>query len=147
MDFGTYVKFANKWPVCCLATVDGAQPHVRTFSMWFADTDGFYFSTNTIKAIYRQLLANPKVALCFYAPPKKPPSIDEVSPNLGTLMRVTGTAEFIDDTALKERLLTERPFLRPSAENVAMFQVKNGEAWFWTFSDSKRESAIERVRF
>ncbi|MFZ0924957.1 MAG: pyridoxamine 5'-phosphate oxidase family protein [Halobacteriota archaeon] len=147
MEFETYVKFANKWPVCSLATVDGDQPQVRTFSMWFADTDGFYFSTNTVKAIYRQLAANPKVALAFYAPPKKPPSIQDVTPNLGTMMRVIGTAEFIDDAAMKERLLSQRPFLRPSAENVAVFRVKNGEAWFWTFSDSKRESEIERVRF
>ena len=112
--------------------------------MWFADKNGFYFSTNKAKAVYRQLLDNPKVALSFYAPPASP---SEGTMDLGTAMRVIGTAEFIDDAAMKERLLTDRRFLRPFAENVVMFCVKNGEAWLWTFGDSGRETAIERVRY
>jgi hypothetical protein len=54
---------------------------------------------------------------------------------------------FLDDPKLKERLLEERPFLRPTAENIAIFRVEKGEAWFWTFSDSGRESTIERISF
>ena len=122
------------------------QPQGRMFGMWFADKNGFYFSTNKAKAVYRQLSDNPKIALTFFAPPESPLGQGGTM-DLGTMMRVIGTAEFIDDAAIKERLLTERPFLRPFAETAVIFRVKNGEAWFWTVADMGRESAIERVRF
>ncbi len=61
MDFEEYVKFANEQRICPIATVEGDQPHVRTFGLWFADTTGFYFSTGKIKGVYRQLSMNPKV--------------------------------------------------------------------------------------
>lgn len=146
MDFEKYVKFANEHPVCAVATVEGDQPQARMFGMWFADKNGFYFSTNKAKAVFQQLSNNPKIALTFFAPPESPLGQGGTM-DLGIMMRVIGTAEFIDDAAMKERLLTERPFLRPFAETAGMFRVKNGEAWFWTVADMGRESAIERVRF
>jgi pyridoxamine 5'-phosphate oxidase len=146
MTFEDCVKFANERVICSIATVDGDQPHVRMFGLWFADKDGFYFSTQKTGNVYRQLSVNPKLALCFYAPPEtqsgQGPTMD-----MGKMMRAKGTAKFIDDPSLKERLLSERPFIRPFAENVVIFRVEGGEAWFWTFADSGRESAIERVRF
>ncbi len=146
MDFEEYVKFANEHPICSVATVEGDQPQVRIFGMWFADKNGFYFSTNNTKAVYRQLLENPKVALNFYAPPESPLSQGN-APDLGKTMRVMGAAEFMTDPGMKERLFTERPFLRPFADYTVIFRVKNGQAWFWTFADAGRESTIERVRF
>ena len=67
--------------------------------------------------------------------------------DMGTVMRASGTVEFLDDESLKQRLLAERPFLQPFIENTAIFRVQKGEAWFWTFADSMREAAIERIRF
>ncbi|MGZ4910397.1 MAG: hypothetical protein ACXVI1_06715, partial [Halobacteriota archaeon] len=97
-------------------------------------------------AVFRQLSDNPKIALSFYAPPER--SLGQTSTmDLGTMMRVIGTAEFIHDPAMKERLLNERPFLRPFADSAGIFRVKNGEAWFWTAADMGRESTIDRVRF
>ncbi|MGZ4906161.1 MAG: pyridoxamine 5'-phosphate oxidase family protein [Halobacteriota archaeon] len=146
MNFEDCAKFSNEQIICSIATVDGDQPHVRMFGMWFADEDGFYFSTQKTGDVYRQLSKNPKLELCFYAPPEAPleqgPTMD-----MGIVTRATGTSEFINDPTLKKRLLNERPFLRPFAENAVIFRVKNGEAWFWTFADSGRESEIERVRF
>ncbi|MGZ4863315.1 MAG: pyridoxamine 5'-phosphate oxidase family protein [Halobacteriota archaeon] len=146
MDFEKCVKFANEHTVCAVATVEGDQPQNRMFGMWFADTSGFYFSTNKAKAVFRQLSDNPKIALSFYAPPERP--LGQTSTmDLGMMMRVIGTAEFINDPAMKERLLNERPFLRPFADSAGIFRVKNGEAWFWTAADMGRESTIDRVRF
>lgn len=144
MDFEEYVKFANETILCSVGTVEDDQAHVRMFGMWFADKDGFYFSTSKMSGTYKQLSTNPKLELCFYAPPASPqgPTMD-----LGKEMRVTGVAEFIDDPSMKERLISERPFMRPFAETTTIFRVTNGEAWFWTVADSGRESAIERVRF
>ncbi|MGZ4904630.1 MAG: pyridoxamine 5'-phosphate oxidase family protein [Halobacteriota archaeon] len=146
MDFEEYVKFANEHPLCSVATVEGDQPHVRTFGLWFADTSGFYFSTDKMKEVHRQLSMNPKVELSFFAPPDST-TAEGSAMDIGTEMRVTGTAEIIDDPAMRDRLFTDRPFLRPIADNVVIVHVKDGETWFWTWEYNMRESAIERVRF
>jgi uncharacterized pyridoxamine 5'-phosphate oxidase family protein len=146
MDFEEYVNFANQTILCSVGTVEGDQPRVRIFGLWFADKDGFYFSTPKTGNTYKQLSANPKVELCFYALPASPMG-QGGSTDMGKEMRVTGVAEFIDDPSMKERLVSERPFMRQFADTTTIFRVSNGEAWFWTFADSGRESAIERVHF
>jgi uncharacterized pyridoxamine 5'-phosphate oxidase family protein len=67
--------------------------------------------------------------------------------DIGKVLRASGTVAFLGDPELKERLLEKRPFLRPNAENIAIFRVEKGEAWFWTFVDSGHESAIERIKY
>ncbi|MEI7827313.1 MAG: pyridoxamine 5'-phosphate oxidase family protein [Euryarchaeota archaeon] len=146
MNFDECKRFAEEHAICSLATVDGDQPRVRMVGMWFVDKVGFYFSTANVKEVYRQLRGNAKVELCFYAPPARPLG-EEGAMDMGKVMRASGTVAFLDDPKLKERLLAERPFLRPNAENLVLFRVEKGEAWFWTFADSGRESAIERTRF
>ncbi len=146
MNFEECIRFANEHPICSIATVDGDQPRVRMFGMWFADNDGFYFSTPKAGNTYQQLTVNPKVELCFYVPPEGPPG--QGGPmDMGKMMRASGTAEFLDDENIKKRLLTERPFMQPFIEHTAIFRVQKGEAWFWTFADSMSGAAIERVHF
>ncbi len=146
MDFDKCVQFANDHPTCYIATVEGDQPRVRAFGMWFADKDGFFFSTGKTKSVYRQLVANSKVELCFYAPPER--ALEEGGPvDIGTMMRVTGTVTFSDDAELKQRLFDERPFLRSVVENVAIVHVQNGKAWFWTWEDNLHEVDIKRIPF
>ena len=111
MDYQDCIKFANENPVCYIATMDGDQPRVRGFLMWFADENGFYFHTAASKEVCKQLKNNPKVELCFYAP--------ETHPNVGKMMRVAGEVEFLNDIALKARLLEERPFLKAIATGGA----------------------------
>ncbi|MGA3197860.1 MAG: hypothetical protein ABSD89_00395 [Halobacteriota archaeon] len=53
--------------------------------------------------------------------------------DIGNVLRASGVVAFVDDPKLKERLLEERPFLRPTAENIAMFRVEKGDAWFRPF--------------
>lgn len=143
MDFDAYIRFANENPVTYIATVDGDQPRVRAFSLWFADKSGFYYHTGSRKTVCQQLKKNPKVELCFYKPGEA----------AGTMMRVTGKAEFLDDTALEERLLSDRAWLKdavknsPNGSKLAMFRIAHGEAWFWTMMDNMRESQVPRMRF
>jgi uncharacterized pyridoxamine 5'-phosphate oxidase family protein len=146
MNFDECIRLATEHPICAVATVDDDQPRVRMLGMWFAANEGFYFSTAKVKAMCRQLTANHKVELCFYAPPGRPPR-EGGTMDIGKVMRASGVVAFLDDPKLKERLLEERPFLRPTVENIAIFRVEKGDAWFWTFSDSGRESAIERISF
>ena len=146
--FQDCVKFANelgKERLCSFATTEGDQPHVRIFSMWFADDKGFYFQTESVKAVYKQLQKNNKVELCFYNPNVGPPG--------GTVMRVTGKVEFLDDPALKSKVFTDRPYLKnvgikgPEDPLLAIFRVSSGEAYFWTFADSMKEAQLERIKF
>jgi pyridoxamine 5'-phosphate oxidase len=94
------VKFANEHRVCHVATTEGDHPHVRILGMWFADEKGFYFQTESVKTVCKQLKSNNHIGLCFYAP----------GVNMGTVMRVTGQVEFLEDLDLKGKVLAERPF-------------------------------------
>jgi len=141
MGFEECVKFANEVGVCFLATCQGGQPRVRPMRMWFADSTGFYFQTQTVKALWKQLKENPKVELCFLRP----------TDNL--VLRVYGEVEFLEDLELKKRCLMERPFLKqmgiedPSSPILGLFRVSRGEAYFWTMKDSMKEDQIPRIRF
>jgi pyridoxamine 5'-phosphate oxidase len=143
MDLGECVKFATENPVTYIATIDGDQPRARAFGMWFADRTGFYYHTGTTKDVYRQLVKNPKVELCFCSPPGA----------AMTMMRVAGRVEFLEDNALGERLYRDRPWMEdvmknaPKETKIAMFRVAHGEAWFWTMAENLREREIPRVRF
>jgi len=143
MDFSNCVKFANENPVTYIATIDGDQPRVRAFAMWFADETGFYYHTGTPKSVWQQLVKNPKVELCFFAPAE----------GAGTMMRVAGEVEFLKDAALKGRLVQERPWLLQIGvvgaddPRLAVFRVAHGEAYFWTMANNMREAEAPRVRF
>ena len=145
MNLQDCTKFANDNPMCSVATTEGDQPRVRIFAMWYADETGFYFHSGAGKAVCEQLRKNPKMEVCFYAP--EPP------PGVGTMLRVAGKAEFLNDRALKTRLLEERPFLKdmgigsPDHPGLAVFRIGKGEAWLWTMANNNREAEAERVRF
>jgi len=143
MNLQDCIKFANEHPVCYFATIEGNQPRVRVVQLWFADDKGFYFQTQSTKSVCKQLKNNNKVEICFYAP----------GPDLGTVMRVSGKIEFIDDIAQKNKVLTDRPFLLemgvkgPEDPLLTIFRVSSGEAYFWTAADSMKEEQIKRIKF
>lgn len=142
MNLSDCAKFANENPVTYIATMDGDQPRVRAFLMWFADETGFYYHTGMQKSVCQQLLKNPKVELCFYAPAE----------DGGPMMRVAGEVEFLDDAALRERLVRERPWLLQIVSGaddpgLAVFRVAHGEAYLWTMEYNMREAEAPRVRF
>jgi uncharacterized pyridoxamine 5'-phosphate oxidase family protein len=124
--------------------MDGEQPRVRAFLMWFADESGFYYHTGTAKSVYRQLKNNSCVEVCFYRSGE-----DMMAKNM---MRVTGEVEFLDNARLRARLLEERPFLKalmknPSDPVLAIFRIPKGKAWFWSMAENMREAEIPRIDF
>ena len=143
-DFKDCVKFAKANPTCYVATMEGDQPRVRALGLLFADKTGFYFQAYTVKAIYKQLKANPKVEIYFYAPAKE---------GLGKAMRVSGKVKFIDDVKIRAKCLEDRPFLKlfgiekPEDPRLLVLQVYTGEAYFWTMADNMKESEIKRIKF
>lgn len=137
MDFEDCVKFANENPVAWLATTEGDQPRVRALGMWFADNTGFYFQIGGTKDIYKQLLENPKVEAGFFRP-------DDMS---GTMMRIAGEIEFLDDVELKKRVLKDRPFLKQfglthDSPDLVIFKISKGESHFWTFETNLQPKEI-----
>ncbi len=137
MEFADCVKFANENPVAWLATVDGDQPRVRGMGLWYADETGFYFQAATMKDMVRQLQDNGKVEFAFYKP-------DEM---VGTMLRVSGEVEFLDDVEIKKKVLADRPFLAEfglTAEGpkLVVFRISKGEAHFWDWESNVKPKEI-----
>lgn len=144
MDFTDCTQFAAKCGTVFIATTDNGMPRVRPLALQFADERGFYFQTEPVKSLFRQMQADNHVELCFY---------DTEGGGLGKVMRVSGEIEFVEDLELKENLLRERPFFKalgiekPDDPLFVLFRLKKGEAFFWTMADNMKESEIEKIRF
>ena len=93
------ISFIKANPICYLATVEGDRPHVRPMGMYKADERGILIQLSTVKGMYRELVQNPKVELCFNGS--------------GKMVRVSGMADFIEDQGLKEEVVKARPSLGP----------------------------------
>lgn len=82
-----------------------------------------------MKDMYGQLQKNGRVEACFWQP-------DETT---GTMMRVAGEIEFVDDPELKKKVLEDRPFLKEFGmtfdhPGLIIFRIAQGEAYFWTMA-------------
>lgn len=131
------ITFTNENPVCYLATVEGDQPRVRALGFWFADETGFYFQTATVKDIPHQLEKNPKTEVCFY----------RHEGTIGTMLRISGEAEFITDPVMKGKVLLDRPFLKTfgmteKSHDLILFRIAHGEAHFWTMENNLQPKQI-----
>jgi len=137
MNIHDLVKFSNENPVCYLATVEGDQPRVRALGFWFADDTGLYFQTSSIKEFPNQLRKNPKTEICFY----KHEGI------IGTMLRISGKVEFVDDVKLKEKALIDRPFLKSfgmtiDSPKLIIFRISHGQAHFWTMENNQNPKEV-----
>ncbi len=141
MDFKDCYEFANANKTCYLATADGDQPRVRAMGMWYADETGFYLQAQSVKALYKQIEQNPKVELYFQ------------TKDFSKVMRVSGLAKIITDKAIRAKCIEERPFVKnfgitePDNPLLAVFQVYQGEAYFWTMADTMKEADLPRIKF
>jgi pyridoxamine 5'-phosphate oxidase len=119
------MTFVNANPKAFVATVEGDKPHVRALGTYKADARGILMQISTVKGIYKELLANPKVELCFNSADAQ--------------IRVSGTAEFLEDKALKEQVVIDRPFLKGLVDQkgldaIRVFRVANATASVWTMA-------------
>lgn len=121
----------NGNPAFFMATLEGDQPRVRGLLLYKADESGIVFHTGTMKDLYKQVVAHPKVELCF------------VDFNRNIQVRVKGELEIVDDNNLKDEIAEHpsRQFLKPWKEggslqdfynNFAVFRLSNGTAITWT---------------
>lgn len=126
MDKAEIIKFINRCQTCDLATMDEKQPRVRGMMPYRADEEGIVFHTGSTKDLYKQIKANPLVELCFFDKEKN------------IQLRVQGKAVIKDDLDLKEKIVEDRPFLKPWVEEkgydlLAVFTVVDCVAHTWTF--------------
>lgn len=115
-----------------LATVENGEPRVRGMMLYKADETGIVFHTGNFKDVYRQIIANPNVQMCFN------------DAKTGVQVRVRGVLEEVMDKGLKDEISNHptRTFLKKLRENstvedfynsIRVFRMKNGLANIWTF--------------
>jgi pyridoxamine 5'-phosphate oxidase len=131
------IAFTNENHVCFLATAENDQPRVRALGFWFSDETGFYFQTASMKEFYKQLKNNPKTEVCFYKP----------GDGAGTMLRISGNVEFLNDVKLKEKCLVDRPFLKSlgitaDSPKLIIFRIAHGKAHFWTMENNLKPKEI-----
>ncbi len=119
------LEFLNANPLCCLATCEGKQPRVRGMMIYRADASGLIFHTGKFKTLFKQLLANQRVEVCFN--------------RQDTQVRVAGVAEIVEDLGLKKEIVEARPFLKPWVEEhgydlLVVFRVTQCRAAVWTMA-------------
>ena len=120
------LAFLNANTTCYLATVEGDKPRVRAMGMVKADDEnGVIIETGIFKDVYKQMVANPNVELCFY------------NAKDGVQIRVSGAVEPVDDIELKKEIVVQRPFLKERVEKggyeaMGVFRLK-GNAYVWSF--------------
>lgn len=134
------IKFANENPICFLATNDRGQPRVRAMGFWFANKTGFYFQTGIIKDLYRQLVNNPNVEVCFYKNGRM----------AGRMMRIAGKITFVNGGKFRKKVMADRPYLKDlglktKSRGLILFKIAHGKAHFWTMENNL--SAKEIIKF
>lgn len=107
-----------------MATVEDNRPRVRGIGIYDADENGIIIQTWKIKDIYQQVTKNPEVGLCFN------------DFKAGIQVRVSGRLEAIEDMALKQKVVADRPLLKPTVESkgydvLVLYRLK-GKATVWT---------------
>ena len=138
------IEFTNQNPAAWVATAVGDQPHVRAMAMWFADATGFYFHTGTQKRLSDQLHGNPKVEMGFF---NQGEGMDTMQ-----MVRITGSIEMVDDTALEKKLFEERSWLNAIREafpneRVFIFRIAHGEAQYWNMGLNCQEKNTPPIVF
>ena len=111
-----------------LATVEGDQPRVRPFGTVELFEGRLYIQTGKVKAVSRQLHANPKAELCAF--------------HEGRWLRVAGELEADERVEAKKHMLDSYPSLRAMYDekdgNTEVFYFKKGTATFSSFTEAPR---------
>ena len=117
-------KFLKEAETYYLATVEGDQPRVRPFGTAHIFEGKLYIQTGKVKAVSRQVAANPKVEICACMK--------------GKWLRLAGELVEDDRVEAKASLLAEYPGLQKmySAEddNTQVWYFKNATATFSSFT-------------
>ena len=118
------LEFLDDAQTYYLATVDGDQPKVRPFGTALVYNDKLYIQTGKVKAVSKQLAANPKAEICAFKD--------------GKWIRITG--ELVEDETreVKTLMLEKMPILRHMYNeddgNMQMLYFKHATVTFSSFT-------------
>ena len=121
-------EFLKKCGTYYLATVEGDQPRVRPFGTVDLFEGKLYIQTGKVKAVSKQIVANPKAEICAFAD--------------GQWLRVACELVRDDRIEAKRHMLDNYPQLKAmySAEddNTEVLYLKNATAVFSSFAAPPR---------
>lgn len=107
-----------------LATTEGDQPRVRPFGTSLLYGGRLYIQTGKVKAVSKQLAANPKAEICAFKD--------------GRWIRITGELINDDDRAVKVAMLEKYPELKamysPDDGNTQVLYFRNAAATIFSFT-------------
>ena len=111
-----------------LATVEGDQPRVRPFGTIDIFEGKLYIQTGKVKAVSKQIQANPKVEICAFAG--------------GKWLRVAGTLVRDDRVEAKQHMLDAHPSLKgmysATDDNTEVLYFDHATATFSSFTEAPR---------
>ena len=123
-------EFLKNCGVYYLATVEGDQPRVRPFGTVDLFEDKLYIQTGKVKAVARQMKANPKVEISAMAQD-------------GRWIRVAAEAVLDDNIKAQEHMLDAYPNLKAMYTagdgNTEVYYLKNATAQICSFTEAPRE--------
>ena len=126
------IKFLDEAETYYLATLEGNQPRVRPFGTALIYKDRLYIQTGKVKAVSKQLKANPKAEICAFKD--------------GKWLRIAG--ELIEDESreVKTLMLQKMPMLRHMYNeddgNMQMLYFRNATATFSSFTEKPESFSI-----
>ena len=117
-------EFLEEAKTYYLATVEGDQPRVRPFGAVLLYNGRLYLQTGKVKAVSKQLAANPKAEICAF--------------HNGTWLRVAGELINDDDRNVKVAMLDKMPSLKSmysaDDDNTQVLYFRNATATFSSFT-------------
>jgi uncharacterized pyridoxamine 5'-phosphate oxidase family protein len=118
------LKLLKENPNGVLATVDNGKPRVRPFGFIMEEEGKFYFCTNSLKEVYKQLMEVPYIEYAV------------ITKDMVTI-RISGEISFCDDLIIKDKVLNVHEPVKlgyKSADNpiFKVFYMEHGSA---TISD------------
>ena len=130
------IPFLNRNPVCHLATLEDGRPRVRGMFMYRADEQGLLFHTGAAKSLAKQIRAGAPAEACFNSPELQ--------------VRVSGTAQIVDDLELKKEIVAARPFMQPWVAQhgyglLVVFRIVQCEAATWTMAANFEPTTYRKI--
>ncbi|HJI77691.1 MAG TPA: pyridoxamine 5'-phosphate oxidase family protein [Clostridiales bacterium] len=121
-------EFLKKCGTYYLATVEGDQPHVRPFGTVNLFEGKLYIQTGKVKAVSKEMAANPKVELCAF--------------DGETWLRVSATAVEDDRVEARQDMLDHYPELQSMYAagdgNTQVLALTDATATFSAFQAAPR---------
>lgn len=122
-------EFLKTCGVYYLATMDGDQPRVRPFGTIDLFEGKLYIQTGKVKAVSKQLQANPKAEICAFAD--------------GKWVRIAGKLVRDDRVEAKKHMLDNYPNLRSmyseNDDNTEVLYLQDAVATFSSFTEAPSE--------